>query len=86
MDMLPDLMLFHNDDGIVWVPGPNQDSRSDGTSILITSQAYGSTKEYPTGTMFLDEGGGEWISTHPIKDGFFIEGLILEAKESHGTK
>lgn len=86
MDLLPDLMLFHNDDDIVWVPGPKQDTRSDGTSLLITSQAYGSTKEYPIGTMLTDSDGGKWRATHPIRDGFFIEGIILEAEEFYGAQ
>lgn len=75
------LTILTNGEDSVWVPGAEWNTRSDGSSSLMTSQGYGSTKEFPIGTILTDEGGTNWVATHAIRTGFHLEGIILEEEE-----
>lgn len=85
MKEFPSLVYLYHGNDFIWLAGAEWDTRSDGTSSLMVAQAYSSQKDYPEGTIFMDENMVRWELKHGIEEGFFIAGVILEEIEEDNS-
>jgi len=75
------LVVLKSDDVSMWVAGAEHETRSDGSGSFMVAPAFSAQADIPESTVLVDEVGQSWVLLEGVREGFFMNGIVLEEKE-----